>query len=89
MTAPDTVMLRHGVENLAQQINWTKIGGRISAYNREKQSVENLPVQNIVFLSTQPLSFTNIRLITTNWLSSNALSYVVLLMIALVALGLS
>ncbi|WP_221724300.1 hypothetical protein, partial [Ochrobactrum sp. SFR4] len=58
-------------------------------YNREKQSVENLPVQNIVFLSTQPLSFTNIRLITTNWLSSNALSYVVLLMIALVALGLS
>ncbi|MBX8802997.1 cellulose biosynthesis cyclic di-GMP-binding regulatory protein BcsB [Ochrobactrum sp. MR28] len=89
VTAPDTVMLRHGVENLAQQINWTKIGGRISAYNREKQSVENLPVQNIVFLSTQPLSFTNIRLITTNWLSSNALSYVVLLMIALVALGLS
>lgn len=89
VTAPDTVMLQRGVENLVQQINWTKVDGRISTYNREKQSIENLPVQNMIFLSTQPLSFSNIRLIATNWLSSNALSYVALLMVALVALGLS
>lgn len=89
VTAPDAIMLRQGAERLTHQTSWSKIDGRLAAYNREKQAVETLPVQNIEFLTTQPLSFSNIRLITTNWLSSNALSYVVALLVALVALGLS
>lgn len=89
VTAPDTVMLRQGAEQLAHQTNWTKVNGRIAAYNSEKKLVETLPVQKAAFLATQPLTFSNLRLITTNWLSSNALSYVVVLLISLVALGLS
>lgn len=89
VTAQDTAMLRHGVETLAQQINWTKVDGRISAYNREKQSIETIPVQTTQFLSTQPLSFANMRLIATNWLSSNAFSYVLVLLVSLIALGLT
>lgn len=89
VTAPDAVMLRQGVEKLTHQTNWSKIEGRITGYNREKQTLDTLPVQNIEFVSTQPLSFSNIRLIATNWLSSNALSYVVVMLASLVALGLS
>lgn len=89
VTAPDVVMLRQGAEQLAHQTSWTKAGGRLSAYNSEKQTIETLPARNIEFLNTQPFSLTNARLVMTNWLSSNALSYVVVMLISLVALGLS
>lgn len=89
VTAPDNASLRHGVESLAQQTNWTKLGGQIAAYNHEKQAIETIPTQSRQFLVTQPLSFTNLRLIATNWLSSNTLSYVIIVIIALVALGLT
>lgn len=89
VTAPDNVLLRHGVENLAQQTNWTKLGGQITAYNHEKQAVEIIPTQSRQFLVTQPLSFTNLRLIATNWLSSNTLSYVIIVLVSLIALGLT
>ena len=89
ITAPDTVLLRQGAEQLAYRANWTKMNGRIAAYNHDKKTVETLPVQRTEFLKTQPLTFFNLRLIATNWLSSNALSYVVVLLLSLVALGLS
>lgn len=89
VAAPDTVALRQGAEQLAHQVNWTKINGRIATYNREKQTVETLPAQKTEFLATQSLTLSNLRLIATNWLSSNALSYVVALLLSLVALGLS
>ncbi len=89
VTAPDTILLRQGMQQLAHQSNWTKIDGRITTYNREKQTVATLPVQQTRFLTTQPPSFTNLRLIATNWLSSNTLSYVVILLLSLVALGLT
>jgi hypothetical protein len=83
------VLLRQDAEQLAYRANWTKMNGRIAAYNHDKKTVETLPVQRTEFLKTQPLSFFNLRLIATNWLSSNALSYVVVLLLSLVALGLS
>ncbi|WP_421091322.1 cellulose biosynthesis cyclic di-GMP-binding regulatory protein BcsB [Pseudochrobactrum sp. MP213Fo] len=89
VTAPDTVMLRNGMESLAQHNNWTKIDGRISTYNIEQQALETIAVQNMQFLATQPMSFTNLRLVATNWFSSNALSYVLVLLGALGLMGLS
>lgn len=88
-TAPDTVMLRKGAEILTRQENWNKIEGRISTYNRETQSIDIVAAQNMRFQLTQPLSFTNLRLIATNWFSSNALAYVLTLLVILLILGLS
>lgn len=89
VTAQDNVMLRSGVEMLAQQINWTKVEGRISSFNQEQKAVETRPVQNSQFVMTQPFSFANMRLVATNWLSSNTLSYVVVVLASLIALGLA
>ncbi|MCL7998851.1 cellulose biosynthesis cyclic di-GMP-binding regulatory protein BcsB [Brucella sp. 21LCYQ03] len=88
-TAPDNAMLRTGAQTLTQQENWNKSKGRITAYNRLNADVETMPVQNLSFIPTQPFSISNWRLIATNWLSSNALSYVILIIAFFAALGLT
>ena len=88
-TAPDSAMLRTAAQTLTQQENWNESQGRITAYNRVNTAVETMPVQNLSFIPTQPFSISNWRLIATNWLSSNALSYVLLMIAVFVALGLT
>lgn len=88
-TAPDSAMLRTTAQTLTQQENWNESQGRITAYNRVNTAVETMPVQNLSFIPTQPFSISNWRLIATNWLSSNALSYVLLMIAVFVALGLT
>jgi len=88
-TAPDNAMLRNAAQTLTQQENWNRSEGRITAYNRVNADVETMPVHNLSFIPTQPFSISNWRLIATNWLSSNALSYVILIIAFFVALGLT
>jgi hypothetical protein len=48
-----------------------------------------LPAANVELVATQPPTFANYRLIAANWLSSNILSYALLLAGLAVILGLA
>lgn len=87
VTAPDAATLRHGVSGLSQQANWSRLSGAITTLGRDRATMESLPVSTFSFSQTQPMSFSNYRLIIANWLSSNILSYSLVLVVACVLLG--
>lgn len=79
--------LLQGSIDLSDRGNWSRIGGRLSIYSAEKGTVVTLPPIAIELVPTQPWSFANARLIATNWLSSNALAYSLILSLACILLG--
>lgn len=87
VTAPDNDMLKQGVGALARLPLWNRLSGRITTLDGDLKTVNALPASSLSLIETQPRSFSNIRLITANWLSANILSYSLLLVVACVALG--
>ncbi|MEO9340863.1 cellulose biosynthesis cyclic di-GMP-binding regulatory protein BcsB [Mesorhizobium sp. SB112] len=88
VTAPNPQNLGDGMRLLVSQSNWAQIGGHITIFNAATSQVDTVPVNMFSFVETQPGSFTNYRLIVSNWLSANILSYSGLLAIFCVVLGL-
>ncbi|MBZ9674322.1 cellulose biosynthesis cyclic di-GMP-binding regulatory protein BcsB [Mesorhizobium sp. ES1-1] len=87
VTAPTVGALRDGVRALTDQTMWRKMGGRITTVDAGENKVSTLPVARFDFFETQPFSLANYRLIVANWLSANALSYAVILILLSIVLG--
>jgi hypothetical protein len=77
------------MQALSGQANWSQLDGRISTYEGGTKTVQTVPVNSFQFIPTQAGSFSNYRLIAANWLSTNILSYAVLLAVLAVVLGLA
>jgi hypothetical protein len=88
LTAPTPKLLRQGAEALTAQKQWSELAGHIVSYDSTTGALTTQPVTTFSFLVTQPLSFSNLRLIVANWLSDNILAYSVLLLLACILLGL-
>jgi len=51
------------------------------------ETIDSIPATSVSLVQTKAPSLSNFRLIVANWLSSNILSYALLLVAACVALG--
>jgi len=89
VTAPTAKMLEEGVRELTVQTRWNQLGGRIAFYSAKTNKVEQIPINSFSFVQTQPASLSNFRLVLSNWLSANVLSYSAFLVMSCVALGLA
>lgn len=89
VAAPTTKDLEEGMRALSVQQNWNQLAGRISTYQSGAATIRSVPVNAFEFMSTQPVSLANYRLIAANWLSTNILSYAGLLAAVAVILGLA
>jgi len=87
--APDQATLSTGVEGLAASDLWSLLSGQVTTLDRSLQRVEVSPVHATSFYQTQPPSLANYRLIAANWLSTNILSYSLLLVVACLVLGIA
>jgi hypothetical protein len=81
--------LRDGVQAVSAQDTWGQLAGHITAYERGTKTIETVPINDFDFVETQPASLSNYRLIAANWLSTNILTYAVLLAGLGVMLGLA
>ena len=87
VTAPSARDLREGAEAVAAQVNWPQVAGHITTYSSKTGKVESIPVGRFDFVASQPWSISNYRLIAANWLSTNILSYVFLLVVLSLLIG--
>jgi hypothetical protein len=87
VTAPASEDLRSGLSALVKEENWPQIAGRITTYAEATKKIHLVPVTRFDFVPSQPPSFKNYRLIAANWLSTNILSYAMLVASFAVALG--
>ena len=56
-------------------------------YTASTDSYANVPVSNVEFFQTQPLSYSNLRLVAANALSENILLYAAMLVLFSIILG--
>ena len=87
ISAPTANKLVAGVDGMTRQRNWPDIAGHITTYDAKSDRVSVEPVSAFSFTDTQDNSLANYRLIATNWLSSNTLTYAALVAIVSVLLG--
>lgn len=89
VAAPTGKDLSESVQALSAQDTWRQLAGHITTYQRGTKTVETVPINDFDFIETQPASLSNYRLIAANWLSTNILTYAVLLGALGVLLGLA
>lgn len=89
VSAPTVSGLKVGVGELTSRTRWQQMGGHITTLNPTTNGVARIPSYAFEFFETVPFSLANYRLIAANWLSSNALSYGLAVIILAVALGLA
>jgi cellulose synthase operon protein B len=65
------------------------IAGHLVSYDGRTGTLRTQDVTTVSFLSTQPFSIVNLRLIAANWLSENIFAYSFLLLAACLSLGLA
>jgi hypothetical protein len=89
VAAPTVNALKDGVSEMTRRTNWPQLGGHITTLNPTSNDVSRIPTEQFEFVETQPFSLKNYRLIAANWLSSNALSYGLSLIVLSISLGLA
>lgn len=89
LTAPTSEKLQGGASSLTQQTIWEQLDGSLTQYGVGDPALETRAATQVSFLPTQPFSIRNFRLIAANWLSTNILSFAVLLVCFSVLLGLA
>ncbi|MBB3319437.1 hypothetical protein FHT77_005352 [Rhizobium sp. BK181] len=87
VTAPSANDLREGAEALTAQVNWPQVAGHITTYSSKTGKIVSVPVGRFDFVTSQPWSISNYRLIAANWLSTNILSYAFLLVVLSLLIG--
>ena len=88
VTAPSAALLSTSMAAIAAPDVWARIGGRITTFELDSNTVETVPVERVEYLATAPLSFSNLRLIAANWFSLNSGIYALGLIVAALFLGL-
>jgi hypothetical protein len=89
VAAPTATDLRQSMAAMSTEDQWPQIAGHITTFSMDTKKIETVPVTRFEFVPTQAASFQNYRLILANWLSTNILSYAVLISIFAVLLGLA
>lgn len=79
LTIPDAHEFAPATRRLAEPAIWSTVAGRVSAIAAADDRALVLAPQNTTLIPTQPFSFSNARLVATNWLSINVLGYAVVL----------
>ena len=87
LTAPTPSLLSTATAALSSRDVWNTVGGRATGYDLERNEVETIAANDVSFIATLPLSFTNMRLIAANWFSINNGVYAIVLVLAAVFLG--
>lgn len=87
VSAPTGAGLADGAATLADHRVWARLDGKIATLGNDLRTISTKPVATFSLIESQPLSFSNYRLIAANWLSANILSYSVLLVVGCVLLG--
>ncbi|WMS43699.1 cellulose biosynthesis cyclic di-GMP-binding regulatory protein BcsB [Acuticoccus sp. MNP-M23] len=87
ITAPSAGLLSASTAAITSPDQWRQIGGRITAYDLENNRVNTIAAENVSYLATLPLSFSNIRLIAANWFSLNNGIYSIALILIAMVLG--
>lgn len=89
VAAPSRKQLDDGVDALVSPANWYQVDGRLTTWSAATDKISSQPVNVFSFVPTQPPSFSNYRLIAANWLSTNILSYSIVLVVLCIILGLA
>lgn len=76
-----------GMDRMVRFDGWEELAGRLVNYTASTDSFAHVPVSNVEFFQTQPLSYANLRLVAANALSENILLYAVMLVIFSIILG--
>lgn len=87
VTAPSPQLLSSSLAAVSAADNWSRIGGRVTAYSLDSNAMEVITAERVDYLATLPLSFDNLRLIAANWFSINSSIYSIALVIAAMLLG--
>ncbi|WP_244480408.1 cellulose biosynthesis cyclic di-GMP-binding regulatory protein BcsB [Rhizobium sp. Root1220] len=87
VAAPSAKDLREGAEAVTAQDIWPQISGHITTFSSKTGAIETVPVSRFHFVASQPWSLSNYRLIAANWLSTNILSYALLLVALSLLIG--
>ncbi|MFN7025816.1 MAG: cellulose biosynthesis cyclic di-GMP-binding regulatory protein BcsB [Pseudorhizobium sp.] len=87
LIAPNPRELRLATGEIARQDVWQQIEGRVFSYSRTTDAVAVQEARQLSFLPPVDTSPQNYRLIATNWLSSNLLSYALAIVVASCLLG--
>lgn len=86
--APTSQALSEAVNCLVDPRIWQQVDGRVSYLDASEARVETLPAEDLKFISTQPLSVANLRLVLASWLSLNQFAFVgIMLLLACVLSG--
>ncbi|MEP7453557.1 cellulose biosynthesis cyclic di-GMP-binding regulatory protein BcsB [Phyllobacterium sp. SB3] len=89
VTSPTDDQLSDGLVLLTRQDHWSNLKGHILTLKVGTDVMQDVPVGEFSFIPTQPLSFSNLRLIIANWLSANILSFSLLLLVVSGLLGIA
>lgn len=89
LTGPSPEALRLATDELATEDIWRGVEGRAFTYSREENKVSIQEARRLSFLAPVDTSIANYRLIAANWLSSNLLSYALLIVAASCILGIT
>ncbi|KAA0968444.1 cellulose biosynthesis cyclic di-GMP-binding regulatory protein BcsB [Aureimonas fodinaquatilis] len=89
VTAPKVEEIQDGMEKLVQLQNWHGLQGRAISYNLESQEFDHVPLTNVRYVVTQPLTYSNLRLIFANAFSENILFYTLVLVVLFIVLGIA
>ena len=86
-TAATDADMATGMDRLVRSDGWSELAGRLVNYTASTDSFANVPVSNVEFFQTQPLSYANLRLVAANALSENILLYAAMLVLFSIILG--
>lgn len=89
VSVTDRAMLDGAIADLAERDNWQALQGRLSYRDGTTGEIVSIAPLAPHVMSLSPFTLTNLRLVATNWLSSNFIAYAVLLVLAGVLLGLA
>lgn len=89
LSAPTGADLKAGMVAIAQDERWQQLDGYVSLDSKDADALDTRPVSRTRFVATQPWTFSNMRLVAANWLSSNILAYAVVFCILSILLGIA
>jgi hypothetical protein len=89
VTAPTEQALREGTNRITKPTLWSQLAGRATALQLEPERITVQPADTFEFVTTEPLTPRNLRLIAANWLSTNVLPYALLIILGCMGLGLA
>lgn len=87
VTAPNSTALNEAMACAVDPRVWAQLSGRVATLDPSEAQVSSLASRNLDFVTTQPMSIGNMRLVAAGWFSSNRWTYVGLVLTFAFLLG--